>query len=85
MFASPTGCWGRAKRMEDPFTDRGTADHCFITAASASCASPADQSPRNILRGSGIADLDFSMFREFKSTERRGRKPKIQFGPRFTF
>lgn len=88
-FSVFDGC-GRARLVGDPEAGGGTANRWFNTAAFAQCSSPTEQSGRNILRGPGIANVDFSLFRKFKITERTGIDFRAEFfnlfnHPQFSF
>jgi len=63
---------GRAKLTGDPEIGDRTADRWFNTQAFTTSANASEQSPRNLLSGPGIANVDASLFRKFRITERFG-------------
>ncbi len=73
------GGFGRAKLVGDPSANTSTPDRFFNPAAFENSTSAADQSPRNFLRGPGIAGVDFSVFRKFNFTERTGIEFRSEF------
>ena len=66
------GGFGRASLIGDPHAGNSSPDRFFNTAAFGPSTNTADQSPRNLLRGPGIADVDASLFRKFRVNERTG-------------
>jgi hypothetical protein len=66
------GGFGRASLIGDPHAGESSPDRFFNTLAFGPSTNIADQSPRNLLRSPGIADVDASLFRKFLFTEKTG-------------